>query len=76
MPSRAAKYGPRTALKNWEVKNGFKPQYVAEKLGLNLVQYAYLKKGTRNVTLSVMYRLRENFNVDPITLLKCDNEVL
>ena len=57
----------------WELENGYKAKYVADKLGLTPSQYSKIKHGTRKPTLEIAEKLKKEFGIrDPIKLLKND----
>lgn len=61
----------RNNLVEWERKNGYKANFVADKLGLTPSQYSKLKHGKRRATIETAERLHKEFDVeDPILLLK------
>lgn len=57
----------------WEKENGYKANYVAEKLGLTPSQYSKIKHGTNKPPIEMAERLKKVFGVrDPIKLLTND----
>jgi transcriptional regulator with XRE-family HTH domain len=55
----------------WERANGYKANFVAEKLGLSPSQYSLIKHGKNKPTVGMAEKLQSEFGVDdPIELLK------
>lgn len=55
----------------WERANGYKANFVAEKLGLSPSQYSLIKHGKNKPPLEMAAKLKKEFGVkDPIKLLQ------
>lgn len=47
----------------WEKESGYRPSFVAEKLGLNPSHYSLIKSGKRKPSIKMARKLQEEFKV-------------
>jgi transcriptional regulator with XRE-family HTH domain len=61
----------RKNLIKWELENGYKSKYVAERLGIKPSEYSLIKNGKRTPSIEFIYKFIEKFpNTDVLELMK------
>lgn len=65
----------RKNLIRWEIENGYKAKYVAERLGISETAYSLIKNCKTTPSLETAYKFQEEFGIDNVLeLLKEEGE--
>lgn len=56
----------RINLIKWQIENGYKSKYIAEKLGITETTYSMIRNGKTTPSLELAYKFQEIFGIDNV----------